>query len=104
MNDPQADEKYASDEAKNGLVTANGVILAFILGFFVNYTSADHAWRAYDILPTGTLCLSLILLTLSIYRTFIPYTQLISYFENTVKIMMFGIVLSIVGAVLGIFV
>jgi hypothetical protein len=97
------DEKIVSDDAKNGLVTANGVILAFVLGFFVNYTSADHPWRIEDILPMGTIVLGLVLLSLSIYRTFIPYTQKVPYFERTVRIMMSGILLSIIGAILGIF-
>ncbi len=95
--------KLASDDAKNGLVTANGVILAFVLGFFVNYTSADQAWRSIDFIPMGTLCLSLVLLSYSLYRTFIPYTQTVAHFESTVRWMMAGIALAILGSVFGIF-
>ena len=94
---------YIPDTPKDGLVTATGVILAFVLGFFVNYAAADHPWRAVDALPLGLLVLAILVLSLTLYRAFIPYKQTMVFFTYTVRLLMLGILLSLSGAIMGVF-
>ncbi|MEO0415028.1 MAG: hypothetical protein AAF226_08770 [Verrucomicrobiota bacterium] len=90
-----------SDDARNGLITANGVILAFVLGFFVNFTYSDHQWRFVDLISMFLLLGSLILLTLALYRAFLPYRQNVAYFKRTIHWMIAGITSALLGAICG---
>ena len=99
---PKEEIEYIPDTPKDGLVTATGVILAFVLGFFVNYSSADHPWRLADGVPLGLLVIAILVLSLTLYRAFIPYKQSFAYFKRTVKLLMTGILLSLVGAIMGV--
>lgn len=103
-SDNENKDEIVSDVPKDGLITATGVILAFVLGFFVNFSSSDHPWRAIDILPISMLAGAILLLALTLYRTFIPHHQTIKHFEGSVRLLMLGIVLSLLGAVVGLFV
>ena len=96
-------EETISDDAKNGLVTATGVIIAFILGFFVNYTSSDQPWRVIDVVPLGLISLSILVLTGALYRAFIPYRQTTTYFERSVHWLLAGVIMALFGAVSGVF-
>lgn len=103
MNDSSHDaDEYIPDTPKDGLVTATGVILAFVLGFFVNYSAVDHPWRLLDSIPLGLLIIAILVLSLTLYRAFLPYRQSMDYFKRTVKLLMVGILLSLLGAIMGV--
>lgn len=105
-DDKTSDNKMmiVSDSSKEGLITATGVILAFVLGFFVNFSSSDHPWQAADFIPLGLLVMAILTLALTLYRVFIPHHQTVKQFEGRVRLLMVGILLSLLGAIAGVFV
>ena len=85
-------EVYVSDNARNGLVTAVGIILGFALAFLIKFSMDSGDWKASDF-PTLILLLIgiiIIIMIFSLYRALIPYKQEIRYYETTVKIFIFG--------------
>lgn len=83
-------EVYVSDNARNGLVTAVGIILGFALAFLIKFSMDSGDWKASDFPTLILLLIGIITMIFSLYRALIPYKQEIRYYETTVKIFIFG--------------
>ena len=95
--------EYVSDNARNGLVTAVGIILGFTLAFIVQFCLSPGEWEGRDIPALIFLIIGTIILMACFYRALYPYKQKIHYYELTVKIFTLGAVpCSAIGVAFGI--
>ncbi len=90
--------KSVSDNARNGLVTAIGIVLGFTVAFLINFSMHPSKWESDDI-PTLIFVISgIIIMIVSLYRSLIPYDQPVKYYERTVRIFVLGgVVFSFIG-------
>jgi hypothetical protein len=81
------------DEGKNGLITAIGIVLGFVLGFYTQWAFGEDPWRSEDIIPTLLYLCGIAVLIISLYNALIPYKQTVKHYERTVRIFILGVTL-----------
>jgi hypothetical protein len=86
-------EERITDEARNGLITAIGIVLGFALAFFGTWSMASGEWQRADIVRGLVLGLGIVILILPLYRSLAPYVQTVKRYEGTVKLFVSGITL-----------
>jgi hypothetical protein len=99
-DDPQP-PTHISDDGRNGLITAQGIVLGFAVGFFGQWSLDDEPWERGDFWPLLALGGGLTLLCYSLFRALIPYVQTVGHYEKTVWVFVGGLALVFIGILLG---
>jgi hypothetical protein len=92
-----------TDEARTALITAIGIILAFTLGFFGQWSLAsdETPWERYEILVLIVMCIGIALNIIALYLS-LELTQTRKFYKRTVAIFTAGISLSFISALLAV--
>lgn len=93
---PTRDDRV-SDDGRNGLITAIGIVLAFSLTFFGQWSLGDDPWEARDLGPVSFMCIGNSLLLISLYRALVPYTQTVKRYTVTAQLFLVGILVMMLG-------
>lgn len=97
------DYSKVSDDARNGLITAIGIILGFSLTFLAQWSLDDSDWELRDLLPMVVLLAGVSMMLAALKRALIPYHQNIPHYEKTVQLFFWSIVVVLFGFVVSIF-
>ena len=89
-----------TDQARNGLITANGIIIGFALSFSANWAQRGIQWSMDDIPVACMFGLGVLALIMSLYRALMPYVQTISRYENNVRLLISGVAFVFIGIIL----
>jgi hypothetical protein len=92
--------KNITDQARNSLITANGIIIGFALAFFANWASNGAQWSTQDIPVVCMFSFGIMALIMSLYRALMPYVQTISRYENNVRLLTLGVASVFIGVIL----
>lgn len=93
---------YVSDDGKNGLVTAIGIVLAFTLSFVGEWSLTPESWQPNDRLPAILLLSGITVQTIALLCALVPYKQTVRRYYGVVCGFVAGIVLIAVGIVVAV--
>src|SRR3712207_5087483 len=74
-----------SDDGRNGLITAIGIILGFTLTYYTSWAMGEDRFRTEDWIPTLLFILSIVLQVLALYSSLLPYRQSVARYTRTVR-------------------
>ncbi|MBJ2089989.1 hypothetical protein ACMFFK_04310 [Serratia marcescens] len=89
-----------TDQARNSLITANGIIIGFTLAFSSNWALRGTQWSMGDILVACIFGLGVLALIMCLYRALMPYVQTVSRYENNVRLLILGVTFIFIGVIL----
>ena len=100
---------------RSGIITGIGIFLGFLLNFIAYWaftwsikesslpvptgTARETiiGWRIWDIPVIVLLLIGVMLITVSLYRVLIPYSQTLRRYEGSIKLFVFGVIVSMIG-------
>lgn len=92
-------DKMISDDGRNGLITAIGIILGFSLTFLAQWSLDDSEWELRDLPSLGLLLIGIFCMLAALRKALLPYKQTIKHYENTVHLFFWSIVIVLIGFV-----
>ena len=89
--------------ARNGLITAIGVLLGFALTYLYQWSFKSGEWVNASYPTLISLFLGIVLITGSLAQLIIPYQPTIAQYKRAVKTFIFGIAIVFTGVFISIF-
>ena len=111
---PVDQEKPIDYTVRNGMITAAGIFLGFLLNFLAYWTFAwaflgaekrsgePLAWRSVDFFVAGLLLLGITVITVALCAMIVPYEQTVKSYCRKVWVFVAGTILALLGVFLSV--
>jgi len=84
-------EEPIDHTARNGIITAIGVVLGFALTFLPSWSFRPGDWGRHSIFPFMSLCLGILLIIIALSKLILSYTPTVKQYKSAVKYFIWGI-------------
>lgn len=93
-------EELTDAEARNALVTANGIALAFEVTFATDWLNGDEDWELIDLWFGVPSFISIVLLIVALWTGLLPYKQKVKRYEMSSGLFIAGMIAALIAILL----
>lgn len=95
-------KELANPEARNALVTANGIVLGFEITFGAGWAQGEEPWEWQDLWFGFPFAISIILLIIALLKALLPYSQTVQRYETSSRILIWGLAWAVLAIFLSV--
>ena len=77
--------------ARNGIITAIGVVLGFALTFLPSWSFRPGEWGPKSVFPFISLCLGILLIIVALSKLILSYAPTVKQYKSAVKCFIWGL-------------
>jgi hypothetical protein len=94
-------QRFTHAEARNALVTANGIVLGFAIAFGIDWMRDDkEPWQLKDWWFGAPFLLSIVLLIAALGTALLPYSQTVKQYNRSACLFLSGVILAFIAILL----